>query len=334
MGAGMIYPWQEQTWARLYQRFADKQLPHALLLTGHRGLGKLQFARHLAATALCEAPEPAGPCGHCQSCHLVKAGTHPDLFLLQPEEAGKQIRIDRVRELIEFINLSSRYGRAKLALIEPADAMNMASANSLLKTLEEPPSGTLLILVTAQPHRLPITIRSRCQVVDFQDPGLGQSIAWLQEEQVIPEKRAVELLAIAHGAPLYASELAEAETLQIRNACFQDALEVLRGKLPVSQFSARYEKELSSQLLQWILSWLEDLVRLGLDDQGKVRNPDLIQDLQRLSKVLDLQDIYKLQDRLYDYLRFHGRVNLNSQMVLEDIMFNWQSALRLGKGRN
>jgi DNA polymerase-3 subunit delta' len=330
----MIYPWQETVWAKIYQRFTDGQLPHALLLSGYKGLGKFDFARHLAATALCESPSEAGPCGQCQSCQLVQAGTHPDLFMLQPEEAGKQIRIDSVRSLIEFIHLSSRYGRAKVALIEPADAMNASSANSLLKTLEEPPAGTLLILVTAQPNRLPVTIRSRCQVVDFQDPGVDQSLAWLQKEKNIPEDMAAELLAIAHGAPIYASELADDELLKTRNAFFQDALEVLRGKLAVPQFSARYEKELSSQLLQWVLSWLEDLVRLAMNDEGRVRNPDLKQDLHRLSKVLDLQDIYKLQDRLYDYLRFHGRVNLNAQMMLEDIMFNWQSALRLGKGRN
>ena len=330
----MIFPWQQQTWNRLYQRLESGQIPHALLITGYRGLGKLEFATHLATTALCEAPDAEGPCGQCQSCQLVKAGTHPDLFMLQPEEAGKQIRIDSVRELIEFINLSSRYGRAKVALIEPADAMNIASANSLLKTLEEPPAGTLLILVSSQPHRLPVTIRSRCQIVPFQEPEADQASAWLQESGQVSSDRASELLAIAHGAPLYASELAGDETLKTRHACFQDALEVLRGKMSVSQFSSRYEKELSAQMLQWMLSWLEDLVRLGLNTSGQMRNPDLIQDLQRLSKVLDLQDIYKLQDRLYDYLRFHGRVNLNAQMILEDIMFNWQSALRLGKGRN
>lgn len=330
----MIYPWQSPAWSRLYHRFEDDQLPHALLLTGYRGVGKLSFARHLTATALCEAPAAEGACGQCQSCHLVQAGTHPDLFVLQPEEAGKQIRVDSVRDLIEFINLSSRYGRAKVALIEPADAMNISSANSLLKTLEEPPAGTLLILVSSQPHRLPITIRSRCQILDFQAPDRGQSLSWLQEEIDVTEQRASELLAMAHGAPLYACELADNEVLKIRNAFFQDALEVLRGKLPVSQFSSRYEKQLSAQVLQWIQSWLEDLVRLALQNSATIRNPDLAQDLQRLSKVLDLQEIYYLQDRLYDYLRFHGRVNLNTQMVLEDIMFNWQSALRLGKGRN
>ena len=330
----MIYPWQSLAWSRLYHRFEDDQLPHALLLTGYRGVGKLSFARHLSATALCEAPTTEGACGQCQSCHLVQAGTHPDLFVLQPEEAGKQIRVDSVRDLIEFINLSSRYGRAKVALVEPADAMNISSANSLLKTLEEPPAGTLLILVSSQPHRLPITIRSRCQILDFQAPDRAQSLSWLQEEIDVTEQRASELLAMAHGAPLYAYELADNEVLKIRNAFFQDALEVLRGKLPVSQFSSRYEKQLSAQVLQWVQSWLEDLVRLALQNSATIRNPDLAQDLQRLSKVLDLQEIYYLQDRLYDYLRFHGRVNLNNQMVLEDIMFNWQSALRLGKGRN
>jgi len=328
----MIYPWQESLWKQLAQRLKEGVLPHALLLEGQKGLGKSTFAHHLAASALCQEPKDSGGCGQCKSCTLLQAGTHPDFFHLEPAEAGKQIRIDTVRELIEFMNLSSHYGTHKVAIIEPADAMNIASANSLLKTLEEPSAGSLLILVTSQPSRLPITIRSRCQRISFLPPAEDQVSAWLGAELQCGSEQQSELLAIAHGGPLYARELAQNDTMQSRQVLFQDILEVLRRKMTVAAFSARYQNDMSRQLLDWILSWLQDLSRLGVSgDEARLVNPDVAQDLRRLSMVLDLQAIFDLQEKLYDTMRFHGTVNLNAQMVLEDIMISWLSALRVSK---
>jgi len=328
----MIYPWQESLWKQIAQRLKEGVLPHALLLEGQKGLGKSAFAHQLASTALCQDIQASGACGNCKSCTLLKAGTHPDFFHLEPAEAGKQIRIDTVRELIDFMNLSSHYGTRKVAIIEPADAMNTASANSLLKTLEEPSAGSLLILVTSQSSRLPITIRSRCQRISFLPPAEDQVSAWLGSELECSPEQQSELLAIAHGGPLYARELAQNETMQSRQALFQDILEVLRRKLAVAAFSARYQKDMSRQMLDWVLSWLQDLARLCVSgDEARLVNPDVAQDLRRLAKVLDLQAIFDLQEKLYDTMRFHGTVNLNAQMVLEDIMISWLSALRVSK---
>jgi DNA polymerase-3 subunit delta' len=328
----MIYPWQESLWKQLAQRQKEGVLPHALLLEGQKGMGKSAFAHHLAASALCQDLQESGACGQCKSCTLLQAGTHPDFFHLEPAEAGKQIRIDTVRELIEFMNLSSHYGTHKVAIIEPADAMNTASANSLLKTLEEPSAGSLLILVTSQSSRLPITIRSRCQRISFLPPAEEQVSAWLASELHSGQEEQSDLLAIAHGGPLYARELAQNDMMQSRQALFQDILEVLRRKMTVAAFSARYQNDMSRQLLDWVLSWLQDLARLCVSgDEARLVNPDVEKDLRRLARVLDLQAIFDLQEKLYDTMRFHGTVNLNAQMVLEDIMISWLSALRVSK---
>jgi DNA polymerase III subunit delta' len=328
----MIFPWQESIWKQVQQRLQDSVLPHALMLSGQTGLGKSSFAHHLAAAALCSNANAEGACGKCKSCTLLKAGTHPDFFHLEPAEEGKQIRIDRVRELIEFMNLSCHYGHHKVAIIEPADAMNPASANSLLKTLEEPPAGALLILVTSHPSRLPITIRSRCQRLTFLPPSADQVKQWLAAEVGGSQQDQADLLAIAHGGPLYARDLKQNEILQARQRLFQDILEVLRGKLGVTAFSSRYHTELTRQMLDWILSWLQDLARLcSTGEEARLVNPDMAQDLRRLARVLDLQTVFNLQEKLYDYLRFHGTVNLNAQLVLEDILIIWLSALRVSK---
>jgi DNA polymerase-3 subunit delta' len=328
----MIYPWQASIWNQVQQRLRDGTLPHALLLAGQKGMGKSAFAHHLAATALCSTATENGACGVCKGCTLLRAGTHPDFFHLEPAEEGKQIRIDSVRELIDFMNLSCHYGKHKVAIIEPADAMNPSSANSLLKTLEEPPAGSLLILVTSHPSRLPITIRSRCQRLTFLPPPAAQVAEWLSSELHCSPEHQTDLLAIAHGGPLYARALEHNEMLQSRQSIFQDILEVLRGKMAVTAFSSRYQNDMSRQLLDWILSWLQDLARLcTLGDEARLVNPDMAQDLRRLAKALDLQTLFKLQEKLYDYLRFHGTVNLNAQMVLEDILIIWLSALRVSK---
>jgi DNA polymerase-3 subunit delta' len=328
----VIYPWQLEQWQSVLERLEAGTLPHALMLTGPRGLGKTEFGRELAKTALCQEPGENGSCGACQACQLFEAGTHPDIKMLTPEEPAKQIRVDDVRALIEFTNLSTQYGQHKVALVFPADALNMSSANSLLKTLEEPPPGTLLILVTDQPSRLPVTIRSRCQDILFGIPAVSEAEAWLEAQPDVHGYSVSTLLAIANGAPLTARDDLDEETLKARTRLFQDLLEALRGKLALVEFSSRYEKNLGPVYTSWLNGWVHDLIRLKmLGEDTPVANPDIIEDLRRLSKVLDLKALFGLQDKLYKLMHFQGRVNLNTQMALEELLIDWRSALRLNK---
>lgn len=213
------------------------QRAHALLLHGAPGDGLYLAAQSIARGALCEARPSTSSlaCGHCSACRQVDAGVHADLRLLMPEllrqqlgvaaagdsdDAGagegegggakarrkpsRQIRIDDVRAAIDWIVTSSSRGRAKLMLIHPAEAMNMAAANALLKTLEEPPAGARLLLTTADPDRLLPTVRSRCQVLRLQPPSASQALAWLQGQGVA---QAEVLLAACSQRPLDALAL-------------------------------------------------------------------------------------------------------------------------------
>ncbi len=186
----MIYPWQTDDWGRLQQLRAA--WPHALLLHGQAGIGKLRFAQHLAQGLLCEAPQHDGqPCGTCPACTWFVQGNHPDYRIVLPEalaaEAGfataadekpenadaedgkktrapsKEIKIEQVRALLDFCGVGSHRGGLRVVVLYPAEGLNVAAANALLKTLEEPPAGVVFLMVSARIDRLLPTIISRCR---------------------------------------------------------------------------------------------------------------------------------------------------------------------------
>lgn len=213
----------ESVWTKLQAR--RERLPHALLLVGQRGLGKFALAQAFAAGLLCESPNADGSaCGKCLACGWHSQGNHPDFRMLQPQalaeagdsegdegkeakkKASQQITIDQVRALDDFLSVGTHRSGLRIVLVHPAEAMNRSTANSLLKTLEEPSPGTLFLLVSNEPLRLLPTIRSRCQTVPIGLPPPAQVAAMLQEVGI---KDAAHWLALAGGAPILASELAQ-----------------------------------------------------------------------------------------------------------------------------
>ena len=140
-------PWQGEAWARFNQQLADGSLPHALLLAGVANSGKSRLALALARLLLCQSPSGGLNCGKCHACELSANGSHGDLRWLQPEEKSRVIKIDQVRETVNFATKTANFGANKVVVIAPADVMNTNAANALLKSLEEPSAGTFLILV-------------------------------------------------------------------------------------------------------------------------------------------------------------------------------------------
>ena len=207
-------------------------LPHALLVHGVQGAGKLALAEQFAQLVLCEAADPAArPCGLCDGCRWYLGGNHPDFRRVEPEalappraeeeegaasakraaKPSMEIKVDQIRELADFLNLGSHRGRRRLALVHPAEDMNANAANALLKGLEEPPPGAMFILVSHRPASLLPTIRSRCIAVPVALPPRPAALKWLESQGV---KDAARWLAYAGGAPLRAlAHASDAETV-------------------------------------------------------------------------------------------------------------------------
>ncbi len=238
--ADELPPWLHGAWQALLERHATGRLPHALLLQGQAGIGKHRLASRLARRLLCTAVDVAEePCGECRGCRLVLSGAHPDWRRAEPdpEKRRPNIPVDAIRALIGFVSLSSQYGGCRVAVIGLGDAMNAAAANSLLKTLEEPPGECFLILVTARPARLPATLRSRCQRVDLRPPAEADALAWLRERVEAPEA----LLALAGGAPYAALALAGEQKAAGRLQQMTGTLDGLRsGTLSAEEAGAKW----------------------------------------------------------------------------------------------
>ncbi|HET6565439.1 MAG TPA: DNA polymerase III subunit delta', partial [Xanthomonadales bacterium] len=233
----MNFPWLQDARQQFNQQFLAGRLPHAVLLSGPAGLGKMQLAREMATSLLCLQPhreaeqnQPGLACGLCKSCLLFKGGAHPDFRLVtfiqreKSEELKTIIGVDQIRELIASMQLTNGLSPRKVAIVHPAEAMNRNAANALLKTLEEPLGEVVLMLVSNDASRLAATIRSRCQSLPIRPPAPEDSKTWLQEYSKVGPDEASLALQAAANSPLQAALLLQ----QGRVDDYRNLLELLQ----------------------------------------------------------------------------------------------------------
>jgi len=320
------FPWHQGPWEVLTTARNSDRLPHALLLVGGAGLGKWQFAQQFAHSLLCQSPAQSGcPCGSCQSCHLFNAATHSDLQIVVPDPESKSgdIRIDDIRQMSNKEALTSQAGGHKVILIYPAERMTAAAANSLLKTLEEPTAQTRIILVSSQPHRLPATIRSRCQQIRFTAPEKGMAMHWLQQQGVTAD--AETLLGLSGGSPLAALALSQPEIMQERSQQLAEFLALAKGEADLTTIAARWSKLDQTRTLTWLSGWLIDIIRLQATE-GAVQlfNPDQREILHTVGKRLKYKMLHQLLDAVHEARRL-ADATLNPQLILEDLLIRWSN---------
>lgn len=321
-----ILPWQRGLWTRLQQARQQGRMPHAMLFSGPAGVGKTHFARLFSRGLLCHSPNEQGePCGQCRQCHLLRTGNHPDLQLLGPEEGSKsgEIKVDMIRSLTSGTALTAHSGGPKVVLIKPAERMNPAAANSLLKTLEEPTTNTILILLSDHPSRLLPTIRSRCQQFVFPHPKQAEALSWL-EHRVTPGK-AKTLLYLAGGAPLRALELASEEVLNWRTESFTAFIGLVQaGRDPV-KLATEWSKQDYRQLMEWLMGWIIDMIRLRVSPNPPfLFNWDEKPTLQSVAEQLDSSVLQRFLVQVYES-RNLVETNLNPQLLLEKLLIEWYS---------
>jgi len=305
-----IHPWQADAWTQLQAMRA--RLPHALLFHGAEGTGKTAFAERFAQSLLCQTPLPGGePCGACDSCGWFVQSNHPDYRRVRPEilddEAGdgdesdgetkktakaakapsKDIKIDQIRALADFMNISTHRQGMRIVTLYPAEALNTMAANALLKTLEEPPPQTLFLLVCNGLDRLLPTILSRCRKFALPMPSRQQALSWLAAQGVAD---AESWLAEQGGAPLSALALAQSGSRETMDE-FLAALAKpgVDGALKTAE---RLQKTPPAQLVALLQRWLYDVFSLKLS--GTIRYyPRYEKELAALARRANMPDLLR-----------------------------------------
>lgn len=310
-------PWHQELWSDWLRLMQNGRVPHGVLLSGIPGLGKGHLGRALAASLMCNAAFDQRPCGSCKGCELLKAGTHPDLKLLEPEAPGKAIRVDQVRALVDFLATTAQQGGWKCVIIQPADAMNMQAANALLKSLEEPPGSSLILLVSSNPSRLLPTLRSRCRQLIVKTPPRELSLKWLESQL---EGNAAELLDYAHGAPCAALVAAADKALELRSQMDAALLGLATGQRRVEEAVKQFLEQSPLQVLDNLLAIL---TRLAQAQSGAEAIP------AQWAAFLQSRDgrlLFSYFDRVLKAKReLLSGGNPNPQLLWEDLLIAWQS---------
>lgn len=304
-------PWLDKDYEYLRQLRDNNQLPHALLLSGSPGIGKHRLALAFAQSMLCTEQEIS--CGTCHSCKLWAAGNHPDFRHLTPEEGKQVISIDQVRSLLEFAYKTPQIAPTKIVVVWPADLMNRNAANALLKCLEEPPSSTQFVLSSANPGRLPATVRSRCQVVRVSEPDKQQSQQWLQGE-IRNAEMTEQYLQVCNGQPLLALESGEQllDMHQTISSAMQSAVEGTTGVVQLTKPLLAYDlKPFFEVYLRLVSSIVANLLGSSRDEEEWALAMNQPWNVRKL-----LEHAQFVQNTLKS---LHAGSHLNDQLVLEDL---------------
>ncbi len=288
------------------------RIPHAMLFAGDEGVGKRFTALNFAKVLNCHhfTMTSMDCCDKCPSCKKIDKLIHPDVFLVKPEGDGGQIIVSSIRNLQESLSYKPFEGRWKLAIIEEADALNISAANAFLETLEEPPSQSILILISSRPDTLLETIRSRCQRINFSPLPLS-SMSYLLRKRLkgLNHEQSMLLSALSGGKVGYAMN---EDLIKKRDRTFDMFLEMLGN--PAKDFwKDRKEME---EWFDWCELWIRDIaVFKATGNPHLLINKDKESKIQEISRKAELKDILKLSRELYNIRRLLN-FNLNRQITL------------------
>ncbi|MFL6592881.1 MAG: DNA polymerase III subunit delta' [Luteimonas sp.] len=306
-------PWQQRAYDSAVGAIDSGRMAHALLICGPARLGKRTVAERLARRVLCRTPDTRGePCGTYRSCALMEAGTHPDFrdvsFVMNKEgtRLRSEIVIDQIRELSAKLALTPQYANGQVAIVDPADAMNHASCNALLKTLEEPQTARFLWLVTADPARLPATIRSRCQRLEFRLPARDEALAWLRAAGH-PESAASDALDAARGNPGFADAWLRDGGLRVRRSVIDDLSRLSRAQASAVETAQRWAADEHAALRLGFAAGHALTLASGLTDPLRTRT---------------LATWFDAANRTRSLLRTTVRADL----ALTELLLAWQAA--------
>lgn len=343
LGRSDLPPWLLAELDSLLALYDAGNLHHALLLTGRSGIGKRVLTMALARGLLCQAgrasrdggkrnggkttkAEPR-PCGECRACRLTGNENHPDMRLLGPHNATErgEIVVDSVRGLVDFLHLSPHYGGSRVAVIVPCDRLNVAAANSLLKTLEEPPTGVFLILTTGRPGRLPATVRSRCTVRQLASPSLEAAQQWLAGQHNLSAERLRQALVMCGGMPLSADTFLRQHGVDRLDLLLQQLHRISAGGDPIKE--AETWQNNPQMLAEALAAVLAELLRRRHSGSMLGLMPEPL--AHRLADSVPLEKLHKLFEQITDFRR-HLEQPLQGRLAAEAIFIDLAKTLTLG----
>jgi len=307
-----LYSWQQSLWQQFASLKQQQRIPHAILLTGVDGLAKNAFSQHITKSVLCLSPHDSQQaCGQCHSCQVFDAGSHPDHIEIKPEEIGKQIKIEQIRQLIEKQQLTPTVSKWKTVVISPAYSMNVNANNSLLKLLEEPQQNTLFVLITSKPEQTPITVKSRCQTFHMATPAFSDALTWLENNSSYnADDITTKILKLAKGAPLAAIDILNEQGSETYQQIEQDFNAMLTAYISPIELAANWQKYNLSQLMNQLQYSLQD----------RIVNNQLVTD-KPASLEHQSKRYWQIMDCIVDTTKLLSSPNnLNKALLIEDFI--------------
>lgn len=307
-------PWLQGEAGRLLAAVQANRLHHALLLTGIEGIGKHLFAQWLSEALLCQNRSVQGACRECAACNQLLADANPEFRQLAPEGASESIRIDPVRDLVEWLQLTASANSYRVALMTRGDTLNRQAANSLLKTLEEPADNAVLVLCATRAGRLPATVRSRCLTITLTLEDREAAIAWLDEQGIGDPEQA---LASAGNAPVLALTHQQAEYQQSQQLLIKAWSDLFLHKGSVGRIADSLSDLESSECLAVFARWCVLAAKKSADIEFSA-NPTVVQMVSETWEKLSDAQWFTLHERLLQLHRSDS-ASFKTKAVLEGL---------------
>lgn len=305
-------PWFEAACGEVDAAIRADRLAHGILIHEDPGAGGLLLARWIAQRVNCREAARA-PCGECQECRWIEAGQHPDVTQLAPEGDSTQITIQAVRDLAADLTLTAHGRGFKVAIVTPAEAMNPFAANALLKTLEEPPPRTLLLLVTSQPSRLLPTLRSRCSRLRLAAPTREEGVRYL--EAACGPGPWSEALAATGAGPMALVDADPAAIAALRAETIETLEGIGRGNIQPPAVADRWARSELGLRLACLESWVTDRIL----ESGPNRD---VTHLSGSALGPNICRLFEFSDAIRD-MRKLAHTSLNKTMAVESLLWRW-----------
>lgn len=302
-------PWLRRPMQAMVAALRCRRLAGAYLVHGQHGSGHCELAGAIQAILMCTQPADEFACGRCSSCRLLAAAAHPDAWIVEPHKEGHAIKVDQIRDLRERLEQTAQLGGYRCVVLAPAGGLNVASANSLLKLLEEPGKDVIFLLVSEHPERLLPTIRSRCQRVPVKMPSKDQVVSWLQSQWAETDtSQFIKAWRWSGRTPLAALSLLESEELSEIDD-FTECLRTLKSSADTAEWARRCDQ----RGLDWVLNVLHRYVAMMITENKNTDQSGHI-------------PWFWLSDQLAELKRLKGSgVNLNAQLLWEKLALQWQT---------